>query len=340
MIEVQVELGDRSYPVLVGARARDRLMEYIPPSAKQVAVVTQQNLDFAIDTGTPVKTFYIGDGEVAKTMSTVEALCREFARMNLNRKDCIVAVGGGLVTDLAGFAAAIYHRGIPVIHIATTLLAQVDAAIGGKTGVNLPEGKNLAGAFWQPLAVLCDTETLQTLSPREYLSGTGEVAKYHFLGSRAGMPDVDLRDLPLDERVAYCAELKARIVAADEREGRLRMILNYGHTLAHAIEIGTSFDLRHGECVAIGLNFAAELAKSMGRISAERVAEHRKVLDFYGLPHALPPETDLDALMPLMHRDKKAMGSLTFILDGPDGVEVVDDVDPKLVRAVLEVVKS
>src|SRR5438477_7285750 len=152
------------------------------------------------------------DGEDAKCTETVEELCRDFARWGLTRSDVVVAVGGGVVTDTAGFAAAVYHRGVAVVHVATTLLAQVDAAIGGKTGVNLPEGKNLVGAFWQPAAVLCDTEVLETLPPAELRSGWGEVAKCHFLPGGD-----DLADLPLDEKVARCVAIKAEVVAADER---------------------------------------------------------------------------------------------------------------------------
>ena len=149
----------------------------------------------------------------------------------------MVAVGGGVVTDTAGFAAAVYHRGIAVVHVATTLLGQIDAAIGGKTGVNLPEGKNLVGSFWQPSAVLCDTEVLATLPPREYRNGLGEMAKYAFLGVD------DLADLPLDEAVAACVRCKADVVGADEREAGRRAILNYGHTLGHALETAGRYDL-------------------------------------------------------------------------------------------------
>jgi 3-dehydroquinate synthetase len=158
------------------------------------------------------------------------------------------------------------------VHVSTTLLGQIDAAIGGKTGVNLPEGKNLVGAFWQPSAVLCDTEVLATLPPREYRNGLGEMAKYAFLGVD------DLADLPLDEAVAACVRCKADVVGADEREAGRRAILNYGHTLGHALEIAGRYDLRHGEAVAIGLVYAAELARLLGRIDAARVAEHRRVV--------------------------------------------------------------
>src|SRR5438309_8221002 len=182
MITVPVALGDRSYDVLVGRGARHRLLEFLPVGAARAAVVTQEGVGVEVDAGVEQRTFFMGDGEKAKDLETVEDLCRRFSRWGLTRADVVVAVGGGVVTDTAGFAAAVYHRGVPVIHLATTLLGQVDAAIGGKTGVNVPEGKNLIGAFWQPAAVLCDTEVLGTLPPREYASGLGEMAKYAFLG--------------------------------------------------------------------------------------------------------------------------------------------------------------
>lgn len=317
MIELTVPLGERSYPVLVGSGARHRLLEVLPVGVRRAAIVTQASIPVEVDPGVDHRVFTMGEGEHGKDLGTVEDLCRDWARWGLNRGDCVVAVGGGVVTDTAGFAAAVYHRGIPVVHVATTLLAQVDAAIGGKTGVNLPEGKNLVGAFWQPSAVLCDTEVLGTLPPREYRNGLGEMAKYAFLG-------VDrLADLPLDEAVAACVACKAEVVGADEREGGRRAILNYGHTLGHALETAGGYDLRHGEAVAIGLIYAAELARRLGRIDAARVAEHRRVVAGYDLPLAIPPGSDPEALVDLFARDKKAVGGLTFVLDGPRGVEPV-----------------
>lgn len=336
MIEVTVDLAERSYPVLVGAGARHRLLEVLPQGVKKVAIVTQAGVNVSVDPGVPSRTFVIDNGESAKSLETIEELCRGFAQMDLSRHDCVVTVGGGVVTDAGGFAAAVYHRGVAVIHVATTLLAQVDAAIGGKTGVNIPEGKNLVGAIWQPSAVLCDTEVLESLPPREYRSGTGEMAKYHFLGSRVGMDDSGLQDASLDERVAFCVALKAAVVSADERDGGLRNILNYGHTLAHALEIAGQFDLRHGEAVAIGVHFAALLARELGRIDDQRVQEHLDLLNFYDLPTALPEVFTVDELVTLMHRDKKASGSLTFVLDGTGGVDMVKDVDETTVRQVLE----
>jgi len=334
VITVGVELGDRTYPVLVGSGAAAELASVLPAGATRTAVVTQAGIGFTVDPGREHRTFEVGHGEAAKSLATVEELCRGWAAWGLTRADAVVAVGGGLVTDVAGFAAATYHRGVPVVHVPTTLLGMVDAAIGGKTGVNLPEGKNLVGAFWQPAAVLCDTDALATLPPRELRSGQGELAKYHFLTGD------DLLALDLADRIAAAVRIKADVVAADEREDpgnrRGRAILNYGHTLAHALEIETSHDLRHGEAVGIGLAYAAALARRLGRIGDERVVEHHRVLSAYELDSALPRGADHERLVDLMGRDKKAIAGLTFVLDGPDGVEVVPGVDTADARAALE----
>ena len=251
---------------------------------------------------------------------------RQFAAAGLNRNDVVIGVGGGLVTDVAGFAAASWHRGTPVVHVSTSLVGMVDAAIGGKTGVNLPEGKNLVGAFWQPHAVLCDTDALATLPQRELRCGYGEMAKYHFLTGD------DLLAMDRTLRIARCVQIKADIVASDEREGGRRAVLNYGHTLGHALEIATGFDIAHGESVAVGMIFAAHLAHILGRIDEERVAYHQQVVSgAYGLSTALPRDCRAEELMALMMADKKALHGLTFVLDGPNGVELVADVSTKAV---------
>ena len=336
MREVCVDLGDRSYRVLVGAGARHRLLEVLPIGAHKAAIVSQDTIPVTVDAGIEQAPFSLDDGEEAKCLESVEELCRAWSRWGLTRADVVVAVGGGVVTDTAGFAASVYHRGVAVIHVPTTLLGQVDAAIGGKTGVNLPEGKNLVGAFWQPAAVLCDTETLSTLPPREYRSGLGEMAKYAFLGVD------DLPDRALDDAVAACVACKARVVGADEREGPSgrRALLNYGHTLAHALETAGGYDLRHGEAVAVGLAFAAQLALRLGRIDSARVGQHYDVLRRYQLPTTLPPDTDDDEVVRVMARDKKATTGLTFVLDGPSGLEVVRGVPESAVRDALDLVRS
>ena len=339
MKRISLELGEGSYPVLVGPGARHDLASLLPSGSKKAAVVTQAGVGVDVDTGMEQRVFMIGEGEEAKSLSTVEQLCRGLAEFRLTRADVVVGVGGGVVTDVAGFAAAVYHRGVAVVHVATTLLGQVDAAIGGKTGVNLPEGKNLVGAFWQPAGVICDAEVLSTLPPREYKSGLGEMAKYAFLGV------TDLAALPLEEAVARCVECKARFVSADphelsglaDGEGKGgRALLNYGHTLAHALETVGHYDLRHGEAVAVGLIFAAHLARRLGRVGDLRVGEHQAVVSSYGLASRLPAGVDLGELVDVMGRDKKATGGgLTFVLDGPRGLEVVRSVPVDDVMAAL-----
>jgi 5-deoxy-5-amino-3-dehydroquinate synthase len=332
MLRVRVPLAERSYDVLVGHGALGELDRLLPAAATRVAVVTQETIPLSwTSADRSVETHVIGRGEAAKSLATIETLTRGFARQGLTRRDVVVGIGGGMVTDVAGFAAASWHRGTPVVHVATTLLGMVDAAIGGKTGVNLPEGKNLVGAFWQPSGVVCDLDALATLPEREMRCGLGEMSKYHFLTGD------DLLALPLDERIARCVEIKADVVASDEREGGRRALLNYGHTLAHAIEIATEHDIAHGEAVAIGLVFAAELACELGRIDEGRVDEHRRIVaGEYGLRITPPERLDPDELMALMARDKKALEGLTFVLDGPAGVEVVTGVPEAAVRSTLE----
>jgi len=330
VLTVEVPVPGRSYDAVVGRGARRELPALMPSGTGRVAVVTQRGIGFTVDPGVEHRVFTIEAGEDAKTMRTVEWLCRQWATWGLTRADCVVAVGGGMVTDVAGFAAASYHRGVPVVHVATTLLGMVDAAIGGKTGVNLPEGKNLVGAFWQPSGVVCDLDALETLPPRELRGGYGEMAKYRFLPGGE-----QLEELPLDEQVAQCIRIKAAIVAADEREGGVRATLNYGHTLAHAIETAGGYDLRHGEAVAVGLLYAAALARRLGRIDDDRVEVHRRIVAQYELPDRLPEGLDDDALLSLMARDKKAITGLTFALDGPDGVEVVTGVGADVARSAL-----
>ncbi|MFC4565579.1 3-dehydroquinate synthase family protein [Nocardiopsis mangrovi] len=330
LFRVDVALGDRSYPVLIGAGVRDRLPGVIAGlGARRVAVVSARPSAWAPDPGVPYRLIAVRDGEADKTLATVERLCREFVDAGLTRYDAVVSCGGGTVTDTVGLAAALYHRGVAVVHLPTSLLAQVDAGVGGKTAVNLPEGKNLVGAFWQPRAVLCDTDYLGTLPRRELLNGYGEIARCHFIG--AG----DLRGRPVAEQIAASVARKAEIVAADERDSGLRHLLNYGHTLGHALETATGFAMRHGEGVAVGTVFAGLLARRLGRIGAEREREHLDVVAGYGLPTALPAEVSDDRLLALMRRDKKAATGLAFVLDGPRGAELVRDVPAAAVAGAL-----
>jgi 5-deoxy-5-amino-3-dehydroquinate synthase len=334
---VRVPLAERAYDVVVGHGARRELGGLIPAQARRAVVVTQPGLPLDIDPGVPFDVVEIGHGEQHKSLATIERLCREFQRLGITRNDVVIGVGGGMVTDVAGFAASVWHRGVAVVHVATTLLGMVDAAIGGKTGVNLSSdgddegGKNLIGSFWQPAGVVCDLDALASLPDRELRCGRGEMAKYHFLTGD------DLLAMDDTERIARCVEIKAEVVAGDEREGGRRALLNYGHTLAHALEIGCGHTIAHGEAVAVGLCYAAHLAHRLGRIDAARVAQHYVVVgQEYGLDTHLPFGLHTDRLVSLMSRDKKALDGMTFVLDGAAGVEVVAGVDPANVAHALE----
>jgi len=335
MITVEVPIEGRAYPVVVGHGALDVLPASIPESARRALVVTQQGIPGDVAArlraaGLEVAVATVAGGEEHKSLETYARLLRECAASGLTRRDVVVGHGGGMVTDLAGFVAASWHRGIPVVHVATTILAMVDAAVGGKTGVNLDAGKNLVGAFWQPSAVVCDLDLLATLPERERRSGNGEMAKYHFLAGD------DLLALDLEHRIARCVEIKAGIVAADERESGRRAILNYGHTLGHALEAETNFAVSHGEAVGIGLVFAARLARALGRIDDARVERHEAVVaEEYGLSTRVPDGPTDDALVARMRGDKKATDGLTFVLDSDRGVELVAGVDDAVVRSVL-----
>jgi 5-deoxy-5-amino-3-dehydroquinate synthase len=349
-IRVGVELAERRYDVLIGRGIVSLAGGMVPPVARRVAIVTQETVanfvsPASLGISIPYEIFLVKEGEEAKSMRVLEELLRGFAKMGLSRSDLVVALGGGVVTDLAGFAAACYHRGVAYVNVATTLLAQVDAAIGGKTAVNLPEGKNLVGAFWQPRLVICDTATLDTLPESEWASGRGEMAKYAFLGEALGFPalGIGILELSLEEQVARCVELKAAVVVEDEREGGKRALLNYGHTLAHALEafaLSEGIDLRHGEAVGMGLVFAAELAHRLGRIGEDRVEVHRQVVSGFGLRtslRGLAAGLDPEMLVSYMGRDKKAHHDLSFVLEGPEGLELVRSVPAD---AVLDCLKG
>jgi 5-deoxy-5-amino-3-dehydroquinate synthase len=347
---VRVDLGARGYDVVVGDNAVAELD--LLRGRRRVAIVTQDAIPGDVcgaveraleDADVEFATFAIGDGEDAKTMDTVEDLCRGLAEWGLLRGDAIVAVGGGVVGDTAGFTAAVYYRGVDVVQVPTTLLAMVDAAIGGKTGVNLPEGKNLVGAFHQPLAVLADPAVLSSLSDREYHCGLGEVAKYalmgdDFVGADAGAL-ANRHPFVLEETIRRCVTIKARYVADDEFERTgVRAALNYGHTLAHALETATGHALLHGEAVAVGLVFAGHLAGALERVDQREVAHHESLVASLGLPIIAPPGLRADDLLPIMARDKKSGGALTFVLQGPNGIERVDDPDPAAVRKAFAAV--
>ncbi|HWB72087.1 MAG TPA: 3-dehydroquinate synthase [Egibacteraceae bacterium] len=324
---VRVPVPGASYDVVVGAGLLERLAEHVrpPAHAARAAVVSSGPVTALYGAravaalgrlGLQVHPLAVPDGEDAKSLATLESLYHRFAAIPINRDDLVVALGGGTVGDLAGFAAATWNRGVAVLQLPTTLLAQADAAIGGKTGVNLPEGKNLVGAFHQPLAVVADTATLATLPVRERRSGLGELAKYGFIADPtvldlleaepaaavAGDPDL------LAAAVARGVAVKAAIVAADEREAGQRALLNYGHTLGHAIETLTGYaTYRHGEAVALGMVFAARLGERLG-VSDPGLDERTVgLLAGLGLPTG-GLRLDPAAVWAVLGRDKKARG--------------------------------
>ena len=345
---------DPPYDVVVGPGALGELGALLA-GRRRIAVVSQATVAEhhagAVRTGAPnSELFLIGDGEAAKTLATVERLGRDLSAWGLLRDDVVVALGGGVVGDVAGFTAAVYHRGVSVVQVPTTLLAQIDAAVGGKTGVNLPEGKNLIGAFHQPIAVVADVDTLGSLPEREYRAGLGEVAKYALIAQlsreRVGPAEIEANAEAirgrnpdaLTELVYGCVELKADVVARDpeERTG-VRAVLNYGHTFAHALEASGEFDdLLHGEAVAVGLVFAGQLAAALGRVDAPTAEQHRQIVSALGLPGRAPEGLDASKLVELMRRDKKAKGGLTFVLPGPSGFERVDDPPAAVLERALE----
>jgi 3-dehydroquinate synthase len=353
---VAVPVPGESYEVLIGHGLLDELATLVPwpASARRVALVTSD----------PVARHYAGpaaaalaaaelevheiripDGEGAKTLDTLGDVYRRLAAIPLRRTDVVVALGGGVVGDLAGYAAATWNRGVALVQAPTTVLSQVDAAIGGKTGVNLPEGKNLVGAFHQTKAVVADVATLATLGTRERRAGLAEVAKYGFIADPVILELLESDPVAavggdaelLRELVRRSVAVKARVVAADEREAGERALLNYGHTVGHAVEALSSYETyRHGEAVAIGMVFAARLGERLG-VSAPGLAERTvALLDAVGLPTGgldVKPEDVWDVL----GRDKKATGEgLRFVLcEAPGSAVVVGEPDRNLVEEVL-----
>lgn len=322
---------EESYDVIVGRGLVARLAQLVarPSDAERAFVVTQPGVEEHADAvtaalagaGLTVAGSDVPAGDAAKTVAEAERLWGWLADLGATRHDLVVAVGGGAVTDLAGFVAATYARGLALINVPTTLLGQVDAAIGGKTAINLPQGKNLVGAFHRPVGVVCDVATLKSLPEPELRAGLAEVAKYGFIAEpdlleflTANVDAIVARDpAVLTEVVARSVAIKAAFVAADEREANVRAHLNYGHTFAHAIEQAAGFSgVRHGEAVALGMMAAAYLAHELGRIGPEVVDRHRTVLRALGLPVAAVLEAG--ALEGAWRRDKKYRRGVRFVL--------------------------
>jgi 3-dehydroquinate synthase len=305
-------------------------------SNDRVSALYLDSLKASLTSATACDVLIVPDGEQHKQLSTWQQVLDALVTLGAQRDATVVALGGGVIGDLAGFAAASYMRGIGVIQVPTTLLAQVDAAVGGKTGVNHPRGKNLIGAFHAPRAVLADLDTLQSLDQRDYQAGLAEVVKYgairdpaFFVWLETQVEALNQRDRhTLTEAVARSVRNKAEVVAADEREGGVRAILNFGHSFGHALETAGAYtQLRHGEAVAIGMVLATQLSEALGRVPT---GTHRRLSDLLsalGLPTAPPPGSDPAALLELMRLDKKNhSGALRLVLLDSLGQATVDTV--------------
>jgi len=328
---VTIDLGARSYPILIGPGLLDdgqALAEAVP--ARDVMVVTNEivgplYLDRLVRglQGRRVETVLLPDGERHKTLETAGRILDAMVAARMNRDACVVALGGGVVGDVAGFAAACYQRGVDFVQVPTTLLAQVDSSVGGKTGVNHPGGKNLIGAFHQPRAVVSDTETLRSLPVRELRAGLAEVIKYGLVADLAFLGWLEsnlaallaLEPAAVAHAVRRCCEIKAAIVAADEREHGARALLNLGHTFGHAIEAAAGYgEWLHGEAVGVGMLMAADLSRHLGWLGAADVERVRDLLHRAGLPSSAPPIGAARALE-LMAMDKKVLaGRIRLVL--------------------------
>ncbi|WP_425003926.1 3-dehydroquinate synthase [Mycolicibacterium sp. S3B2] len=340
---------DPPYPVIIGTgllgdlarilEGRHKVAILHQPVLAQTAEAIRAHL---AERGIDAHRIEIPDAEAGKELPVVGFIWEVLGRIGLGRKDAVVSLGGGAATDVAGFAAATWLRGVDIVHIPTTLLGMVDAAVGGKTGINTDAGKNLVGAFHQPAAVLIDLATLETLPRNEIIAGMAEVVKAGFIADPVILdmieadPDaaLDPTGPVLPELIRRAVAVKADVVAADEKESQLREILNYGHTLAHAIERRERYQWRHGAAVAVGLVFAAELGRLAGRLDDETAQRHRSILEALGLPVTYDADA-LPQLLEAMLGDKKTRaGVLRFVvLDGLAKPGRLEGPDPSLLAA-------
>ena len=365
-ITVNVALGERAYDIVIGRDLLPSLGKRIAalrPGAR-TAIVTDRTVAShwlekteasLAEAGIPTSRIVVDEGEGSKSYAGLEKVSEALIGVRIERNDLVVALGGGVVGDLAGFAAAILRRGVDFVQVPTSLLAQVDSSVGGKTGINSPQGKNLLGAFHQPALVVADTRVLDTLSPRQFRAGYAEVAKYGLLGDaaffnwlEANHGDIFAGGSAREHAIATSCRAKAAIVARDERETGDRALLNLGHTFGHALEGATGFSDRlfHGEGVAIGMVLAAEFSAEAGMISGDDAARIKSHLAAVGLPTSLQDIAgfsqeglaDADTLMALMAQDKKVKrGRLVFILLQAIGrAAIVSDVEPSRVRDFLQ----
>ena len=349
-----VETRTHSYRAIVERGVSRRIGQYLPPRAGKVFVLTTEDVwalhGRSVEGTFPHRVLFFPGGEINKRLDVVEQLAEQMMAAGADRSSLVVAFGGGIVTDVGGFLAAIFMRGVPVVQVPTTLLAQVDAAVGGKTGVNLVSGKNLMGSFHQPLIVLIDPDVLATLSEREYRAGLFEVVKHGIIRSTElfrlmadRSADVLARDPEVVEKlIDESVRIKAEVVSADEKEGDLRRILNFGHTVGHALEAETAYSrFLHGEAVCFGMNAATHLARIAGLLSP---AGHEEILRAVALYGPIPPLDGITAPDLLRHlvKDKKTIqGNVHFVLPEEIGkVRIVSGIPESQVREAVEAALS
>ena len=331
MLELQVGLGDRSYPIIIERGYLDKVGKELQAGkfAKRYGVVAddlvadlygEKFMSILADAGINAELLVFPHGEASKTLSTIGDLAGQLARLGFDRKDGLIGFGGGVTGDLTGFLASSYMRGIPFIQVPTTLLAQVDSSVGGKTGVDIPEGKNLVGAFFQPKAVYIDTSLLDTLPPDELLGGLAEVIKHGVIRD-AGFFDflrdnregiLKLEPELIERTIHICCKIKSEVVSEDEREGGVRRILNYGHTIGHAVEGASDYSLIHGLAVSIGMVAAAKIAMLNGLLVKEDGQKIIDILISYNMPIEVPKTLDRERIKRYLLTDKKTVGGKVF----------------------------
>lgn len=331
--QITVGLGDRSYRIRIARGLLETIGADICSKkiANRFCVISDDHvaglygdrlMQALSESGLAAELLIFPRGEASKSLETIGSLARRLAQKGFDRGDALIALGGGVTGDITGFLASIYMRGIPFIQVPTTLLAQVDSSVGGKTGVDIPEGKNLIGTFYQPRAVYIDPDVLSTLPEQELLGGLAEVIKYGVLWDhnffdflREKRFDIlaldDSAILPL---LARCCQIKAQVVELDEREGGLRRVLNFGHTIGHAVEAASNFSLIHGLSLSIGMRAACDLAVSGGHLAPDKAREVRDLLLAFGLPVEVPPELDRREIKQFLLTDKKTVGGRVFFV--------------------------
>jgi 3-dehydroquinate synthase len=356
MAELHVGLGKRSYPIYIEPGCLERVGKDLAERqlGNRYAIVADVNvarlygdrlLEIMSNAGLKARLFPFPAGEKNKTLFTVEALASRLAQSGYDRHDALIALGGGVTGDIAGFLASAYMRGIPFVQVPTSLLAQVDSSVGGKTGVDLPEGKNLVGAFYQPKAVYIDIDVLQTLPKEELLGGLGEVIKYGVIRDAEFFTFLEeyrrkiLRLEPdiIEKMIYTCCEIKADVVAEDEREGGLRKILNYGHTIGHAVEGASHYQLIHGLAVAIGMVAASRISVMKDTLSGRDDERIYSLISAYGMPVSVPDDLDRKSIKRYLKTDKKSVaGKVFYILPNAIGsTYITDEVTGEMVDAVL-----